>query len=68
MISILVIITVVLFSVFYRYYNALSNNRFTMVKIDKNDRKKLYMEIGEEEQLTQEKESYSEKEVKVESK
>lgn len=68
MISILVIITVVLFSVFYRYYNALSNNRFTLVKIDKNDRKKLYMEIGEEEQLTQEKESYSEKEVKVESK
>ena len=68
MIVILMIIAVVLFTVFYRYYNALSQNRFILVKIDKNDRRKLYMEIGEEELVTEEKESYLEKEFRVESK
>ena len=68
MIVILVIIAVVLFTVFYRYYNALSHNRFTLVEIDKNDRRKLYMEIGEEELVMEEKESYLEKEFRVESK
>ena len=66
--SVLVIVAIVLFCMFYHYYKVLNENRFRLIKIDKNDRRKLYMEAEEEEHVTAEKESVTEKEVKIESK
>ena len=66
--SILVIVAIVLFCVFYNYYKVLSENRFQLIKIDKNDRMKLYIEAEEEEHLTAEKDCVTENEVKIESK